>query len=481
MIRSTTKFLAASALLIASAAAQVIPTGSVVVLRCGDPNGLTLSGDAHPVFLDVFDSQTNALLNTIEIPSSASNPPATPSFSQNGFSFSEGCLSLSADNRYLVLAGYDRAIGASDPASESALTTPRIVCTVDTLTGAIDTSTQLTDAFDQATFRGATSDDGQRFWVSGNGGGGGSVRFVASIGDSTSTDIVQGPSNGRWIGIHKGQLYMSSASTSASAQGVLQVGTGLETQLTTATILNGFPLTQQIADGAPHGFWFADDQTLYVADDSGFAGGTNCGVQKWTESGGTWTRQYVLTTGPGNCAVGISGIVRDGVAEIWFTDAAATGFSNTLYKVVDTGPNATPVLVATEPANSDFRGVQVIGSTIVTTPGGCGTAELAVTASGLVGTNIYSRVSNTNGFAFTNISFTPVGLPLQNCGCTVLYDLGFLAGQADLTITLPNNPALSGQVVNIQGIDLFDTVTGCAPIVNGLPLSTTDGKSVLIF
>lgn len=479
MIRSTTKFLAAGALLIASAAAQVIPTGSVVVLRVGDPNGLALSSDAHPVFLDVYDSQTNALTTTIEIPSSASNPPATPSFCQTGFSFTEGGLSLSSDNRYLILAGYDRTIGLSSPSSESSATTPRVVATVDTLTGFVDTSTQLVDAFDAGTFRGAASDDGQRFWVSGNGGGGGSVRYVANAGATTSLDIVQGPSNGRWLGIYKGQLYMTAASTSASAQGVLQIGTGLETQLTTATVLNGFPLTQQIADGAPHGFWFADDQTLYVADDSGFAGGQNCGVQKWTESNGTWTRQYVLTTGTGNCAVGITGIVRDGVPEIWFTDAAGT--ANSLYKVVDTGPTATPVLVANEPNNSDYRGVQIVGSTIVTTPGGCGTAELAVTASGLVGTIIHSRVSNTNGFAFTNVSFSPVGLPLANCGCTVLYDLGYLAGQADLAISLPNDPALSGQVVNIQGIDLFDTVTGCAPIVNGLPLSTTDGKSILLF
>jgi len=479
MMQSTTKFLAAGALLIASAAAQAIPTGSVVVLRVGDPNGITLSGDAHPVFLDVYDSQTNALTSTIEIPSSASTPPATPSFSQNGFSFSEGCLSITPDNRYLVLAGYDRTIGLSDPGSEPAMTTPRIVCTVDTLTGIIDTSTQLTDAFDAATFRGATSDDGSRFWVSGNGGGSGSVRYVANVGDTSSLDIVQSPSNGRWIGIHLGQLYMSSASTAASAQGVLQVGDGLPTALATATVLNGFPLTQQIADGAPHGFWFADEQTLYVADDSGFAGGTNCGVQKWTESGGVWTRQYVLTTGPGNCAVGISGIVRDGLAEIWFTDA--NGFANSLYKVVDNGPNSTPVLVANEPANSDYRGVAVVGTTVLTSPAGCGTATLDVAATGLVGTTIQTRVRNVNGFPFINVSFATLGLPLQNCSCTVLYDLGFLAGQDALTVPIPNNPALSGQVVNFQGIDLFDTATGCAPVIPGLPLSTTDGKSVLLF
>ncbi|MCK5940642.1 MAG: hypothetical protein KAI24_01635 [Planctomycetes bacterium] len=479
MMRSTLSLLAASALLLTNATAQVIPTGSVVVLRVGDPSGLPLSSDAHPVFLDVYDSQTNALLSTIAIPNSTSTPPATPSFCQTGFSFTEGCLTLSADNRYLVLAGYDRQIGLSDPGNEAAATTPRVVCTVDTLTGFVDASTQLTDAFDAATFRAAISEDGSQFWVSGNGGGGGSVRY-ATAGATTSIDIVQGPSNGRWLGIHKGQLYMSAASTSASAQGVLQVGDGLPTSLVgAATVLNGFPLTQSIADGAPHDFWFADDQTLYVADDSGFAGGQFCGVQKWTESGGLWTRQYVITTGPGNCAVGLSGIVRNGVPEIWFTDAAGT--ANSLYKVVDTGPNSVPTLVANEPANSDYRGVVVVGSTIVTTGGACSSARLDVTASGLLGTDIQVRISNHGGFPFINVSFTPLGLPLANCGCTALYDIGYLGGQTDLTLPIPSNPALSGQVVNFQGIDLFDPNTTCSPVVPGLTLSTTDGKSVLLF
>ncbi len=481
MIRSSLPYLLVGALFVATASAQFIPTGSVVVLRVGDPNGIQLSADAQPVFLDVFDPNSNALVNSIEIPNSASNPPVTtPSFTQSGFSYTEGCLNVSADNRYLVLAGYDSPVGGASPGSASSTLVSRVVCTVDTLTGIIDTSTQLIDACDGGTFRGATSLDGQQFWVSGNGGSGGSVRYASTVGATTSIDIVSGPSNGRWIGIFKGQLYMTAASTSASAQGVLQVGAGLPTSLVgAATVLNGFPLTQSISDGAPHDFWFADDQTLYVADDSGFAGGQFCGIQKWTESGGTWTRQYVITTGVGNCAVGVTGIVRAGVPEIWFTDA--NGNVNSLYKVVDTGSGSVPQLVAQEPANSDFRGVRVVGTPIQTTPASCGTARLDVTTTGLVGTTVETRVSNAGGFAFTNFSFATLGLPLGGCGCTLLYDAGFLVGQADVTFSVPNVAALSGVTVNVQGLDLFDPTTTCAPIVPGLPLSTTDGKSILLF
>ncbi|MEC7726608.1 MAG: hypothetical protein VYD05_13900 [Planctomycetota bacterium] len=481
MLRTLVQNAAIGALLLSGAAAQIIPTGSVVVLRVGDPLGPTLSANAMPVYLDVFDSQTNTLTATIEIPNNTRTPPAATSFTQSGFSFTEGCLNMSADNRYLILAGYASDVDASAPSSTSAQLVPRVVCTVDVLTGLIDTSTQLIDAFDGNTFRSAASEDGSSFWVGGSGGSTGSVRYAA-LGSTTSTDIVSSPANGRWVDVHKGQLYMTSASTGASALGVLQIGSGLPTSLVgQATVLNGFPVTQQISDGAPHGFWFADDQTVYVADDSGFAGGgAICGIQKWTESGGTWTRQYNIHTGAGNCAVGIDGVVRNGVAEIWFTDAAP-GFANDLYKVVDTGPSATPVLVASQPANSDYRGVAVVGSSIITTPAGCGTARLDVAASGLIGTTISARLTGANGFGLINTSFVTIGLPLANCGCTLLYDIGQLTPASNLTLTVPNNPSLSGGLINMQGIDLLDFTTTCAPIVPGLPVSTTDGRSVLLF
>ena len=36
-------------------------------------------------------------------------------------------------------------------------------------------------------------------------------------------------------------------------------------------------------------------------------------------------------------------------------------------------------------------------------------------------------------------------------------------------------------MINLQGLDLFDFVTGCAPVAPGLPVSTTDGKTILLF
>ena len=474
MTRHTLLTLAATALLTSTAAAQFFTPGNAVVLRVGDP-AITLGSIAAPIFLDEWDTNTNTLVQSLAIPNSSTG--ATPSTTQRGYSSSEGCLTLSSDGRYLILAGYDRAVGATDPGAEPAISTNRVIVRVDTLTGFIDSSTALTDAYASSTFRGATSVDGQSFWMSGNNANG-SIRY-ATLGATTSTDISISPTNMRWIDTYKGQLYATSASTGALAQGVMEIGAGLPTTPgQTATVLPGFPINGVFSDGAPYDFWFADDNTLYVAD--GAFTGSNCGVQKWTLAGGTWTRQYTIVVGATECIRGLSGVVRNGVAEIWFT-AEPSGFVTSLYKVVDTGPTATPVLINTEAPETDYRGVRVIPSVITTASAGCGSSSLTMTGSGLIGTSIDVDMTNAQGFPFVNYSFVPLGLPLSNCGCTIAYDLGVLVASASSTLPIPSNPVLLGTVVNVQGFDLFDPTSSCIGPVPGLAMSTTDGLSILIY
>ena len=474
MIRSILTSLATAALLSSAATAQLFTPGNVVVLRVGDP-ALTLSSSAAPVFIDEWDTATNTLVQSLEIPNSQTG--AVPSFAQRGFSSSEGGLTVSADGRYLVLAGYDRAIGASDPGAEPATVSNRVIATVDILTGLIDTTTALTDAYDSSTFRCATSLDGSSFWLGGNSGNA-SVRY-ATLGATSSLDLATSPSNVRWIDNYKGQLYITSASTGSLSQGVLEVGTGMPTTaLQTTTLLPGFPTAGVFNDGAPYDFWFANDSTLYVAD-SAFLG-SNCGVQKWTLAAGTWTRQYTIVVGATECIRGLSGIVRDGVAEIWFT-AEPSGFVTSLYKVVDTGAGSTPVLIQTEAPQTDYRGVRVIPSFKNTSLAACGSSSLQVTGPGLVGTNIDVSMQNATGFPFINFSIAPLGLPLPNCSCNILFDLGVLIGSASTSLPIPNNPALFGVPLYIQGFDLFDPTSSCISPVPGIPMTTTDGISITLF
>jgi len=474
MIRSTLTSLLAAGLLTSTAAAQFFTPGNAVVLRVGDPT-ITLGSHAAPIFLDEWNTTTNTLVQSVQIPNSSTG--AMPSVTQRGYSSSEGCLTLSADGRYLIVVGYDRTLGDTDPSAEPAITTNRIIATVDTLTGLIDTTTALTDAYDTTTFRGAASPDGQDFWISGNSGSG-SIRYT-TLGGTTSVDISASPTNMRWIDVHKGQVYATSASTGALAQGVMEIGTGLPTTPgQTATILPGFPINGVFSDGAPYDFWFANDTTLYVAD-SAFTG-SNCGVQKWTLAAGTWTRQYTIVVGATECIRGLSGVVRNGVAEIWFT-AEPSGFVTSLYKVVDTGATAVPTLISTEAAETDYRGVRVIRSFVNTISAGCGQSSLMMTGPGLTGTDIEVEMVNAQGFPFINFSLVSLGLPLANCGCTIVYDLGVLVAASSATLPIPSNPAIIGTGLNVQGFDLFDPTSTCTSPVPGIPLSLTDGLSIVIY
>jgi hypothetical protein len=81
-------------------------------------------------------------------------------------------------------------------------------------------------------------------------------------------------------------------------------------------ILSGFPAipnkSQTTVTAFPFGIWFADANTIYVADEGdGYTGGTDlythaaaqttAGLQKWVYSASTksWSLAYVLTTGLG--------------------------------------------------------------------------------------------------------------------------------------------------------------------------------------
>ncbi len=481
MMRPTILSLAACALLAPSVSAQFFQPGNVVVVRAGDP-ALTLSSAAAPLFLEEWNPVTNTLVQTLALPNGnpAGLPIPTPvapnvSIAQRGFSSTEGQLNLSADGRYLVVGGYAADTGSPNPRDEPSATTPRVIAVVDVLTGLVDTSTALTDAYDSTDFRGVTSDAGLRFWTSGNDTGG-SVRFVSNLGATTSLPVNAGsPTNNRFIGIYDFDLYVTSASTGAGTLGVVAVGSGgLPTTGGQAqTLLPGFPTSGGISAGNPYDFWFADDQTLYVADSN--QNSTIGGVQKWTFNGTTWAFQYRLTVQvpPAETwgARGLTGLKRNGVNEIWFT-AEQPGFVTHLCKVEDTGPSAVPVIVSTEPTETDYRGVRVIGTQIQSIAAGCGAAELQVSGPGLLGTGVKVELENVQGFAFLNFSFTPVGLPLTNCTCTVVAAPGTLVGTDSVVLPIPDDITLIGRDVYVQGIDLFDPAATCVE----LPfLTLTDG------
>jgi len=346
IIRVVFAFLLAVAALPGAGFAAGFSPGNIVVLRAGDGSG-ALSSAAAAVFLDEYStSGSKAQSLALPIAVSGSNKPLTVA----GSSTADGALRRSVDGRYLTLAGYAAAPGTLAIAGTTSAATNRVVGRVDA-SGAIDTTTSLSGAYSTYNMRGAVSNDGTGFWTVGSGSG---VQYVAfgSTGASTTINSAA-PTNLRVPGIYNGQLYVSSSS--GSYQGVGTVGSGLPTAgPVTPTLLSGFPTA---AGHSPYGFFFADANTIYLADDGNIstAGG---GIQKWTLSAGTWSLAKTMNNGTALRSV-IGSVSGSNVVLYAVTTESS---ANKLVTVTDVLTETVPTFpafttLATAPTNTAFRGV----------------------------------------------------------------------------------------------------------------------------
>ncbi len=335
---------ASAALFFASLApvhANALTPGNLVVVRVGDGT-LALTSVATAVFLDEY-TPGGALVQTLALPTTTSGTNQV--CTNSGSATSEGFLTVSSDGQYLISVGYAAAPGFGSVATSSTVNVTRVIART-ALNGTIDTSTSLTDAFSGKNIRSAASDNGTQFWAAGSDQG---IRYVSGLGATTSTALnTTNPLNNRVVQIVAGQLYVSSSSSTYF--GLSTVGTGLPTTAgQVVQLLNGFPA---VTGPSSYDYFFADASTLYVADDST----SGSGIQKWTESGGTWSLQYILS--PGSGCRGLNGTVNGGVATLYATTSVAS--PNTLVTVTDTGATSVFATVATAGTNMAFRGVRVL-------------------------------------------------------------------------------------------------------------------------
>ena len=139
--------------------------------------------------------------------------------------------------------------------------------------------------------RGATSNDGQEFWVGGAGGtlGGGLVHHVRTDDARAGAGLL---SSTPYDGLKSSPASSTRRRNQDTIASVCPVGSGLPTTaVATIAPLTGLPTA---AGPSPFGFVMFDRDanvpgvdTLYIADDSTAA--PNQGIQKWTlSSGGTW-------------------------------------------------------------------------------------------------------------------------------------------------------------------------------------------------
>ena len=84
-----------------------------------------------------------------------------------GNSTAEGFLTISPNEQYISLTGYDVAPGSATPSTAASTADNRTVGIVNVSNGHLDTSTVLSDASSGSSFRSAITTDGTNIWALG--------------------------------------------------------------------------------------------------------------------------------------------------------------------------------------------------------------------------------------------------------------------------------------------------------------------------
>jgi len=329
--------------------------GNIVVYRVGDGTTPLTAGVGSPVFLDEYTA-SGTLVQSVGLPTSASG--SNHRLIASGKAGTEGLLTRSVNNQYLMLTGYDAVVGTASLTTSAAATVARTVGRVDSA-GTIDTSTALTDFSDGDKPRSAASTDGTNIWLTCGGKATANSDGVhyTTLGSTTSTQVSITFGDGRQANIFDDQLYISSANTTAVLVG--EVGSGTPTSSgQTTTALAGFVDTT----GQPEGFFFADldgspgGDTLYLIDES-------AGIQKWSLVGGNWSLLNAIAP-TSDTLYGVTGVVSGTTVTLYATGSGASNDAGTLYTLTDSsGFNApmsgslSTLATVTSPGMEAFRGV----------------------------------------------------------------------------------------------------------------------------
>jgi hypothetical protein len=360
--------------------------GNVVVYRVGD-GGSALSNAAAPVFLDEY-GPTGTKVQSVALPTTSTE--GNTRLTASGQSRSEGLIDRSSDGRFIAVTGYDAAVGATGAAdadvpggklsltTTSPASTPRVVGLVDA-NGTVDTTTTLTGAGAAKIIRSAATTNGERLWATGGNGG----IVTAARGSATSSTVAgDAASNLNALTIQGGQLFSSGILTNRLAS----VGAGTPTS-GALNDLTGLPdnlLTYgyAFADLTPGvGLGTTGLDTLYIADGSSRAGT----IDKFRLSGSTWTSAGFVDV-PGALGI-VANVTGNSVSLAVTTPTQLVSLTDPNGSAGTFSLSTPPAVIATAPANTEFRGVAraltttAVGpSAFVRTPGAGASITLGTTA-----------------------------------------------------------------------------------------------------
>src|SRR5437763_555568 len=141
---------------VGQASGATFTAADLLVVRVGD-GAASLSTKAAPVSLLEF-SRTGTLVQTINLSSSGAS-----ALTMVGTTTTEGILTASNNGNYFLLAGYRKSSGGTSPSADASTTTSRVIGRA-TMSGTVDTTTALTDAYSAVSISSAASKDGTQFW-----------------------------------------------------------------------------------------------------------------------------------------------------------------------------------------------------------------------------------------------------------------------------------------------------------------------------
>ena len=290
--------------------------GDLVVLRGGD-SANPAGGGTYTLgaYLDEYTSG-GIYVGTIDMPqaSSGSNNPLTIT---NGLGSHEGELTLSDNGSWLTFGGYDTAPTTDfSGAGVSNDTIGEISQFASTLNSSTTTA--------PATFRAATTVDGNEFWVSNAPG----LQYIAGTGASAANTELNSLYNTRALQTVNNTLIAGSGSQSLGPHGIWQLGAS-GTLPTSST-----PSLTELTSGTPEDgtdFVFANEQgdTLTTSLYQGrynvlySVGGPSTGqtINKYEYNGSTFmllnSESPVMS---GDTLIGITDIVSGNNVNLYYTD-----------------------------------------------------------------------------------------------------------------------------------------------------------------
>ncbi|MFN5370268.1 MAG: hypothetical protein ACK5B6_02290, partial [Bacteroidia bacterium] len=383
------------------AAGAAFTANNLVILRVGETGVTVPANAAAPAFLDEITTTGSAVQS---LPLRYTVDGLNRRMVVSSTSTTEGVLNLSPDGQLLTFTGYDAPVFTAAVNTSPAATNNRIVGLVGQ-NGLLSSTTRINDGYDANSCRSAVTLDGNGFWVSGAGTGGG-TRYVTLGNTGTSTLVSGTPANTRVVNISNNNLYVSASS--GANIGINQVGaSGLPTTTGNTTTL--ISTIAGVTDA--YGFVFLDRSASIPGNDVVYIANNSGGLLKFYFDGTNWNAAGSVTS---TSIIGITAKVVSGNVEIYCVGNAGT----TLYKITDTGAynaalTGSLTSIYTAAPGTTLRGVSFTPVFIpppdvahtFTTPGA------ATAAQGVVDAPLY-RVQldvSTSAATLTGATFTTAG------------------------------------------------------------------------